>query len=390
MPMEAADFYRTTPVVPDIAAAAEGGSLAPLPEDWWMLVTDIVGSTRHIEAGEYKNINLIGAASITAVLNSLGRPDLPYYFGGDGAQIACPPEWVDTSLAALRALAHRAKQAFGFQLRAAAYRVGDLRRDGFDLRLGRLEVAPGVPLAVFGGSGLIELDRRLKEQTPIGVAEGDPGDPDLTGLECKWKEVPAPKEEIASLLVIAAPGHPRPTEVYRATLEKLRALLGAPEDRHPLRAENMRLEFSLAGQTRELTLHYPRLPRILRPLVRVFLALEIYLGDLLRRHPAKLLGVDWARYFRDVIRHGDSEKFNGMLSMVVSCTSGQRRKLEAWLEDGYREGRLAYGLHTSRAALLTCMVFDRDRRHVHFVDGSDGGYASAARELKKRLASLPR
>jgi hypothetical protein len=26
--------------------------------------------------------------------------------------------------------------------------------------------------------------------------------------------------------------------------------------------------------------------------------------------------------------------------------------------------------------------------HLHFVDGSDGGYALAARELKKRLAAL--
>jgi hypothetical protein len=39
-------------------------------------------------------------------------------------------------------------------------------------------------------------------------------------------------------------------------------------------------------------------------------------------------------------------------------------------------------------ALLTCIVFSYNGNHVHFVDGSDGGYALAARSLKAQLKSL--
>ena len=39
----------------------------------------------------------------------------------------------------------------------------------------------------------------------------------------------------------------------------------------------------------------------------------------------------------------------------------------------------------SKEALMTCLVFDRQNQHVHFIDGGDGGYALAAKELKKRM-----
>ncbi|MEP0899817.1 DUF3095 family protein [Nodosilinea sp. FACHB-13] len=36
-------------------------------------------------------------------------------------------------------------------------------------------------------------------------------------------------------------------------------------------------------------------------------------------------------------------------------------------------------------ALMTCLVFERSGREVHFVDGADGGYALAAKPLKEKL-----
>lgn len=37
-------------------------------------------------------------------------------------------------------------------------------------------------------------------------------------------------------------------------------------------------------------------------------------------------------------------------------------------------------------ALMTCLVFNlRKSEHVHFVDGGDGGFAIAAKQLKTQL-----
>ena len=41
----------------------------------------------------------------------------------------------------------------------------------------------------------------------------------------------------------------------------------------------------------------------------------------------------------------------------------------------------------SREALITCLVESHAGRHLHFVDGSEGGYALAARQLKAQLAA---
>ena len=36
---------------------------------------------------------------------------------------------------------------------------------------------------------------------------------------------------------------------------------------------------------------------------------------------------------------------------------------------------------------MTCLVFDlTSAEHVHFIDGADGGFALAARQLKEQIA----
>ena len=61
----------------------------------------------------------------------------------------------------------------------------------------------------------------------------------------------------------------------------------------------------------------------------------------------------------------------------------QRQNLKQYLEQQYRNGILVYGIHVSDRALMTCVISDYSLNHVHFVDGSDGGYAMAATALKR-------
>jgi hypothetical protein len=59
--------------------------------------------------------------------------------------------------------------------------------------------------------------------------------------------------------------------------------------------------------------------------------------------------------------------------------------LNRYLKNNYKKGKLVYGLHISDRALMTCLVFERNGRQVHFVDGADGGYAVAAKAMKRRI-----
>ena len=69
-------------------------------------------------------------------------------------------------------------------------------------------------------------------------------------------------------------------------------------------------------------------------------------------------------------------------------SDAQYEDLRTYLEGQRRAGRLVYGMHKSSEALVTCIVFSYNGNHVHFVDGSDGGYAMAARGLKAQLKSV--
>jgi hypothetical protein len=70
-------------------------------------------------------------------------------------------------------------------------------------------------------------------------------------------------------------------------------------------------------------------------------------------------------------------------------TQVQAELIERHLEREYRDGRLVWGMHLADTALMTCLVFSLDsHEHVHFIDGSDGGFAMAAVGFKERLRAL--
>ena len=85
-------FYAAIEPFLDFAAVADPARYRAAPDDWIVVLADIKGSTEAAKAGRYKDVNLIGAACITAILNVTQGLDLPYVFGGDGATVLIPPD----------------------------------------------------------------------------------------------------------------------------------------------------------------------------------------------------------------------------------------------------------------------------------------------------------
>jgi len=94
---------------------------------------------------------------------------------------------------------------------------------------------------------------------------------------------------------------------------------------------------------------------------------------------------DWGRYKSDLVKQTDYQKFGDGLRFVITGSSEQRRRLEEYLEQQYQMNKLQFGIHESKGLLITCLVKNHHREHVHFVDGMDGGYAIAAKKMKKRI-----
>ena len=75
--------------------------------------------------------------------------------------------------------------------------------------------------------------------------------------------------------------------------------------------------------------------------------------------------------------------------MVLDLSRTELDAFVAFLEEQRRKARLVYGVHEAGSALITCFVRSYEGDHVHFVDGADGGYALAAKQLKRQWADRP-
>lgn len=92
-------------------------------------MTDIVGSTQHIQAGRYKMVNMIGAAVIASQVNVRDGQAFPFVFGGDGASFSCEPQFAKKSAQILGVMKRWAGEEFGVTLRTAQVPVADIRGD---------------------------------------------------------------------------------------------------------------------------------------------------------------------------------------------------------------------------------------------------------------------
>ncbi len=95
-------------------------------------------------------------------------------------------------------------------------------------------------------------------------------------------------------------------------------------------------------------------------------------------------GFDPARYRRQLVENTDFRKFDDGLRMTLDCTPALADRIEALLDAAEAEGRRLRRRASADAALMTCFVPSPTRGdHIHFVDGAMGGYAAAARALKR-------
>jgi hypothetical protein len=387
------DFYRDLAPLGSFADALETGRHSPVPGDWWIVVADVIGSTQAIAAGAYKKVNTVGAACIAAVVNVDRSVDIPFVFGGDGATFAVPGALRDRLIPALREAQRLSRQSFGLQLRAGMVPVAALRGDGFAVQLARVRSSSNVTQPTFSGRGWQEAERRVKDPLAEGVLRVEehegPCEGSFEGFECRWQGVPSFKDHKLALLVAAVSDDPATDlATYRELSATIAKIYGDIASYHPLRADRMRLTFSPSELAHEWHVRSSRLGALGRVKYFFRMVLLNLAGAYLFARKVDTSTVRWSRYVDDMVDNSDFRKFDGVLRMVVDGSESEYEELRSHLERKHRENRLVYGMHKSREALVTCIVFSYNLNHVHFVDGSDGGYAMAARGLKEQLRSM--
>lgn len=385
------DFFSNLPEFSSFEEAVSGIHHRRVPESWYVVVTDVRGSTAAVESGRYRDVNAIGVASIIGLKNAVPGIELPYVFGGDGATMLVPGSRLEAIDRALRGLRTVALEAFSLELRVSRVPIHRLDEAGAPYFAGRYRISPHVTLAAFSGAGVALAEEWIKSETfgaAFTVDDEGPSEVDLSGFECRWQPAESQSGTMISLLVVALDPEPSERqETYRGCLEVIDSCY--VEGRaHPLSEGKLRLknygdDYSIEAR---LASQGPRAPSAAR--VEAKARRHTLAGRGLMKLGLSARGFNGATYMQQFLENTDFRKFDGALRMVLDVPSPAATTLEEYLEARYAEGRLAYGMHLSSAALITCMVQSYEGNHVHFVDGADGGYALAAKQLKERLKKL--
>lgn len=373
------NFYSDLPTISNLLELLDSASFHSVPDDWSVFITDIENSTQAVEKGLYKEINALGASTIIAISNACDGASFPFVFGGDGSACLIPNSFVQDIGSMLAALRNHALLHMGLKLRIGCVQVSTLREKGADIKVAKQSLPAGFKLAHFTGGGIALADRLVKEhiQTYGIPAQEIHQKIDLTGLECRWNDVPSINGRVMTLIVM-----PKKTDLkeLKPLFDLLNRLMPLS---NPVRTDNLPITWPPQHLKTELTLKIGNVWRRWWP-QKLLLWLTWIFSKIIAStvsNPNSPAG----KYFQEVGMNTDHLKVDDCLRTVLDVGEVQSKELEGLLLQLHAEGKLNYGIHYSNRALMTCFVNSLEK-HIHFVDGADGGYTLASRTLKRCLA----
>jgi hypothetical protein len=390
-----ANFYANLPVLGSFDAVTEPGNFSPLPADWHVATCDVRNSTLAVQAGNYKHVNTVGASAVTAMLNAAGTLEIPFIFEGDGSAFCVPPQLLEDAKAALVKTQEMAQNSFGLELRVATVPVTTIRKAGLDILVARVRVSENYIQAVFSGGGMAFADRYMKDAATAPLCEVRPGSVaakgSLEGLECRWQDIPSRHGETVSVMVRALdPDAGKAAAIYREAIAKVHEIYGSDEACHPLTPPLMTLTPALSARQlgNEVGVRAAGRGPFGKWLYLMRVRGFVVLGWFLMKFGLKTEFTDWSLYKGTLMKNTDVRKFNDVYRQILAGKPAQREALDAWLAERYAMRELVYGLHVTNRAHMTCLVFNYSGKHLHFIDGADGGLFLAAKQFKERAAKL--
>jgi hypothetical protein len=391
--MNSSSFYAELPLLTEFSDAGRPESYVPLPGDWHVAMCDVRNSTAAVEAGRYKNVNTLGAAVITAMLNAAGDTEIPFVFEGDGAMLCVPPELLHRARAALLQTQALARKSFGLDLRIAAMPVARVRAAGFDVRVARHRVSDHYVQAMFAGGGMAYAERCMKDAATAPSCRVEPGADDAAasfdGLECRWQDIPSRHGETVSVMAkVLVDDRHRAGQIYAELIARVREIYGGDDSCHPVWPPNLTFSFDAGQLGNEVGVRARGRGAGGKWLYLMKIRAMALLGWFLTTFGIRTAKTDWSRYKLVLARNSDVKKFNDCFRQILAGNAAQRAALTAWLDQRFAARELVYGIHVADRAQMTCLVFDYSGRHLHFIDGADGGLFMAAKALKQRASTL--
>lgn len=350
-----------------------------VPADWHVIITDIKGSTHAVFGGLHESVNLIATGSIVTVLNLAFREGItiPFFFGGDGATFIVPPVIVGVAMRALLLYKVNTMDNFGLELRVGTIPVQQIYQQNHQLNLSKFSVSTLFSIPVVLGDGLSYAEKVIKAEDYLFDQQADLNDElDLSGMQCRWDKIGPPENsnEIVTLLVITAQ-HSSQSSAFSKVIRHIDEIYGNPQKRQPISVAKLKLKTTFNRLSLEMRAKIGKVRFF--ELIRAWLV-NWYVYIYFRTESGK-------SYLNRLVEMSDTLVMDGKINTVISGDQHQRLKLCEALDKLEVAGEILYGLHVSGDAVMSCYVRDLEDGHIHFVDGSEGGYTQAAMMLKSKI-----
>ena len=353
-----------------------------VPKSWSIVVTDIENSTNAVANGYHNDVNLSATGSIITVLNTLktleNKVKIPYFFGGDGSTFIVPNAVLKPILSALNNYSRHIKKTAQLNLRVGYLEVEKVYANNITLRITKLRHNPYLTTPVVLGNGIKYAERIIKERFKTSDSFGKKTIPlNLEGMECRWDEVyPNQTDKKVICLLVDCTDEKKQAEIYGIIMKEIDLVFGKLEKRNPISIHKLKLNTSLERIRKEM---YAKIGKY-------------QINYLIINWLLTLIGKYYFRFFKlgklyklRVTQLSDTIMLDGFLNTVISGTNEQVNKLKILLNNLELNNKIIYGIHITHASIMSCYIEDRAEKHVHFVDGTEGGYTSAAIMFKEKL-----
>ena len=381
---EEGDFYSKLPVFEQgfTDLFSDTANFVRVPGSWFIIITDIKNSTLAVQKGLHQDINLIATGSIIVGLN-LAREagiEIPFFFGGDGATLIVPGFMLDKIMGMLLLYRDNVKRNFDLDLRVDKVPVKKIFSEKKNLGIARLRLTEKHITPVVIGEGLLFADALIKaKEAKNAKPEENLVQPNLEGMECRWdliKPSEADNEVICLLARVADPDNQH--KVLKEVLEAIENIFGPYSKRRPVSIKGLKLlaDYKRFGNEQKVKFGYSSSGNLAKRILSYPVS-NFYLK----------LTESGKNYLDNLVELCDTLVIDGSINTVISGTPDQCKRIVEVLGSMEQANKLFYGYSVSSESIMSCYVQDRKDKHIHFVDGAEGGYTRAATMLKEKIFS---
>lgn len=384
--MSGVNFYKDLKSLKlPLASAFEARYFCNIPPDWSIIIADVKNSTAAVNSGRHNDVNLVAAGSLIAGLN-IARDyniEIPFFFGGDGGTFLVPEEILTDVLAALVLHNQNTQKNFGLEMHIGHLSVKEIWDAGHTIKIAKLDIGSGFTKALILGDGFRIAENIIKHSAKEATVEPVDSELNLNGLECRWDKIKPPVEENEIVCYLVETMDPsKQIEVYRNVLMKIDEIYGNMEKRHPLSLDRLKLLLKYDKIKKEMLAKFGKWN------INYFIStfLKTFVGRYWLRYDLKIMKISGRKYLAELIANAETLTIDGRINTIITGKRDKRVQLLEYLAAEEKLGNLVYGHHISKESIMTCYIESRDARHIHFVDGAEGGFTEAAKELKSKLA----